>query len=74
MKCWGRKLTVEWPLIQGGVVILLVTSCYGTGTGFHWMSHWAQVQTVYLFSKDCVIIIVTNIYKQLVKSTIMMIK
>ena len=74
MKCWGRKLTVEWPLIQGGVVILLVTSCYGTGTGFCWVSHWAQVQTVYLFSKDCVIIIVTNIYKQLVKSTIMMIK
>ena len=46
----------------------------GTGTGFCWVSHWAQVQTVYLFSKDCVIIIVTNIYKQLVKSTIMMIK
>ena len=40
---------MEWPLIQGGVVILLVTSCYGTGTGFHWKSHWAQVQTVTLY-------------------------
>ena len=41
----GGNPAMDWHPIQGGVEILLVASCHGTGISSGLMSHLARMQT-----------------------------
>ena len=42
----GGDLAMDRPLIQGRIVILLVSLCQEAGISFSWVVHWAGVQTL----------------------------